>query len=150
MFLYRHRTDGTRLEISYPFLVEIFNFKFPKKGSLADLLKTPNFVLTDSQFRTVSFSVAKAMVYLHSHKPEILHRDLKAGNVLISGDLHSPNQLQVKVADFGLSCTLEFLTSSNQLSVGDIISRAPEIIKNPFAYSVKSDVFRFIFPHFNI
>lgn len=41
--------------------------------------------------------VVKGMCYLHSHKPAIVHRDLKSPNLLVDKDW------TVKVCDFGMS-----------------------------------------------
>ncbi len=44
--------------------------------------------------------VALGLQYLHEHRPPIMHRDLSANNVLLTGDLHA------KINDFGLAKTL--------------------------------------------
>lgn len=41
--------------------------------------------------------IARGMSYLHSHDPQIIHRDLKGSNALVT------EFLKVKVADFGSS-----------------------------------------------
>lgn len=45
----------------------------------------------------IAVELTTAIHYLHGLKPEILHRDLKAVNVLLSDDMHA------KLADFGLA-----------------------------------------------
>ena len=45
--------------------------------------------------------IVQGMLQLHSHKPPILHRDLKSPNLLV--DKH----WRVKVADFNLSRVME-------------------------------------------
>lgn len=46
-------------------------------------------------------SLLQGMLQLHSHKPPILHRDLKSPNLLV--DKH----WRVKIADFNLSRVME-------------------------------------------
>uniref|UniRef100_K1R9G5 Ankyrin repeat and protein kinase domain-containing protein 1 n=1 Tax=Magallana gigas TaxID=29159 RepID=K1R9G5_MAGGI len=64
-------------------------------GSLIDFRKqfTPRFPL----FVRFFMQVSSAMDFLHSHKPTILHLDLKADNILLDGAMNA------KVSDFGLS-----------------------------------------------
>jgi len=52
----------------------------------------------------------------------ILHRDLKPGNIIFSNNL-------VKVADFGFCKSLECPTSMTKTMVGSPIYMAPEILK---------------------
>ncbi|XP_048226239.1 putative serine/threonine-protein kinase isoform X2 [Ricinus communis] len=56
--------------------------------------------------RNISFGVARGLAYIHEEvKPHILHRDIKASNILLDKDF-TP-----KVADFGLSRILRDNTS---------------------------------------
>ncbi|KAG0497320.1 hypothetical protein HPP92_002011 [Vanilla planifolia] len=58
----------------------------------------PPLVLTWPQRQTVIIDVAKALAYLHyGIKPAIYHRDIKATNILLDGELRA------RVADFGLA-----------------------------------------------
>jgi len=43
----------------------------------------------------ILYDVAKGLVYLHSHKPAIIHRDLTGNNVLLD------KELRAKISDFG-------------------------------------------------
>lgn len=52
-----------------------------------------------------ALDVARAMAHLHQHN--ILHSDLKAGNVLLRTDGQDPRGFVAKVADFGLSLTID-------------------------------------------
>jgi serine/threonine protein kinase len=66
--------------------------KFYPNGSLADLRET---ALTPTQSMIAMYGIANGMAYLHAL--QITHRDLKPGNVLLSGKFHP------KIIDFGLS-----------------------------------------------
>ncbi|KAI7725685.1 hypothetical protein M8C21_018462 [Ambrosia artemisiifolia] len=45
--------------------------------------------------------ILKGLVYLHSHDPPVIHRDLKCDNIFING-----NQGEVKIGDLGLAAIL--------------------------------------------
>lgn len=47
------------------------------------------------------------MNVLHTHKPIVVHRDLKSGNVLLTRE-NSEQRLVAKIADFGLSKSLAY------------------------------------------
>eukprot|EP01018_Ginkgo_biloba_P001725 Gb_02369 [translate_table: standard] len=72
---------------------------FMANGSLADyLFKGNKPCLTWPQRYKIAVGIARGLAYLHEDaKPAIIHRDVKAANVLLDGDL---NPL---VADFGLA-----------------------------------------------
>ncbi len=52
-----------------------------------------------------ALDVARAMAHLHKHN--IVHSDLKARNVLLRSDGQDPRGFTAKVADFGLSLTID-------------------------------------------
>ena len=84
------------------------------------------------------FGIASAMSYLHGH--EVIHRDLKPGNILEDG------QLFPKIADFGLSKVVHSSASmSTQSTVGlkgTPIYLAPEIWDRN-EYTKAGDVYAF-------
>lgn len=59
----------------------------------------------------------QGVLQLHSHKPPILHRDLKSPNMLV--DRH----WRVKVTDFNLSRMVK--TGSNNASVTSLLANNP-------------------------
>lgn len=67
------------------------------------------------------------------HECELLHRDLKPGNVLLSKDG------TVKLADFGLAAPVENLTP-DEVGAGTVVYMAPEQLKGDDV-TVRSDLF---------
>lgn len=45
--------------------------------------------------------ILSGLLYLHSHNPPIIHRDLKCDNIFVNG-----NQGEVKIGDLGLAAIL--------------------------------------------
>ena len=45
--------------------------------------------------------ILRGLLYLHSHDPPIIHRDLKCDNIFVNG-----NQGEVKIGDLGLAAIL--------------------------------------------
>ncbi len=78
----------------------------------------------------------QGMLQLHSHKPPILHRDLKSPNLLV--DKH----WRVKIADFNLSRVMEAQAVVSSISANNPRWLAPEVVTDQ-AYSTAADVYSF-------
>lgn len=106
---------------------------FMPKGSLGSVLRT--FEPADFPWGSrisIALDIAKGMEYLHSQ--HIVHRDLKADNVLLSEDLRAV------VADFGLA---EEFGPQRRLQQGGTWSiMAPEVLKDK-PFDERCDIFSF-------
>ncbi|GLT69082.1 hypothetical protein SLA2020_412610 [Shorea laevis] len=110
--------------------------KFIPRGNLYRILHRPNCQIDKELRISMALDVARAMNYLHTSKPMIVHRDLKSPNLLVDEDW------SVKVCDFGLSELKDntFLSSTSTSGTPEWI--APELLcKKPS--NEKCDVFSF-------
>ncbi|XP_018494033.1 serine/threonine-protein kinase 10, partial [Galendromus occidentalis] len=69
--------------------------KYCEGGALDSIMVDLERPLTEHLIRYVCREMLKALSYLHSHR--VIHRDVKAGNVLLT------LEGEVKMADFGVS-----------------------------------------------
>ncbi|XP_048032838.1 serine/threonine-protein kinase 10 [Megalobrama amblycephala] len=105
-------------------------------GALDDIMLELERGLTEQQISEVCCQTLQALSYLHQH--HIIHRDLKAGNILLTMDG------QVKLADFGVSAKNDNTFQKRSTFIGTPYWMAPEVIMcetskdNP--YSSKADI----------
>jgi len=103
---------------------------FCSGGSIRDHLDGKG-TLNENQLAAVLIGVLQGLVYLHSQK--IIHRDLKAANILINDDG------KVKIADFGISTQLTATVANNpKTMIGTTYWMAPEILTEH--YDSKIDI----------
>ncbi|XP_040905780.1 STE20-like serine/threonine-protein kinase isoform X3 [Toxotes jaculatrix] len=92
--------------------------------------------LTEPQIRVVCKQTLEALSYLHENK--IIHRDLKAGNVLLSLDG------DVKLADFGVSAKNTKTLQRRDSFIGTPYWMAPEVVmcetSKDRPYDYKADI----------
>ncbi|KAF6001173.1 hypothetical protein F1559_000404 [Cyanidiococcus yangmingshanensis] len=113
---------------------------FVSGGSLYRLIHSrrsedgPAFTLAEIAF--LSLGIAQGMLYLHSQRPPVIHRDLKSPNVLIDGETGMPI-----VTDFGLSRS-RVNTMLMTGAAGTPEWMAPEVMRHE-AVDEKSDVWSY-------
>ncbi|XP_034040090.1 STE20-like serine/threonine-protein kinase isoform X2 [Thalassophryne amazonica] len=92
--------------------------------------------LTEPQIRVVCKQTLEALIYLHENK--IIHRDLKAGNILLSLDG------EVKLADFGVSAKNTKTLQRRDSFIGTPYWMAPEVVmcetSKDRPYDYKADI----------
>uniref|UniRef100_A0A3Q2NQS6 non-specific serine/threonine protein kinase n=1 Tax=Fundulus heteroclitus TaxID=8078 RepID=A0A3Q2NQS6_FUNHE len=92
--------------------------------------------LTEPQIRVVCKQTLEALTYLHEKK--IIHRDLKAGNILLSLDG------EVKLADFGVSAKNTNTLQRRDSFIGTPYWMAPEVVmcetSKDRPYDYKADI----------
>ncbi|XP_076814978.1 serine/threonine-protein kinase 10-like isoform X1 [Clavelina lepadiformis] len=107
--------------------------EFCDGGALDSIMVELERGLNEDQIKVVCRQTCEALQYLHQRK--IIHRDLKAGNILLTmaGD--------VKLADFGVSAQNEKTIDKRDTFIGTPYWMAPEVIMcetfkdTPYTYS---------------
>jgi len=100
-------------------------------GSVSDILRRLQGGLTEAEIRIVIHETLLGLKYLHDDKK--IHRDVKAGNILIT------KSFRPKLADFGISCQLQNTCARRNTQIGSPYWMAPEVIKG-IAYNSKADI----------
>jgi serine/threonine protein kinase len=123
-------TDGDRLFIE---------MELADGGTLKDRLKAYQAAgrrgIPEDELLKYCTEIAKALDYLHGHRPVFLHRDIKPANILLVNGC-------AKVADFGLLRQVAGDNSSTKTQGGTFPYMAPESIKED-KFGVLTDLFSF-------
>jgi hypothetical protein len=91
-------------------------------GSLSDVMRVLHRPLAEPEVSAVMHGVLTSLVYVHSLRR--IHRDIKAGNLLVTSDG------QVKLCDFGVSAQLDDHLSRTGTRIGSPYWMAPEVISS--------------------
>jgi serine/threonine protein kinase len=125
-----------------PYIVEFYqSFKMDRElwiamefcaaGSVADLMKLCDTCLDEDMISLICKDVLSGLEYLH--KLNKMHRDIKAGNILLS------HNGQAKLADFGVAGQLSHSEAKRQTIVGTPFWMAPEVIQE-VGYGTNADI----------
>ncbi|KAE8677291.1 Serine/threonine kinase [Hibiscus syriacus] len=110
----------------------IYEFMSNKNQARSTLLDWP-------MMYNIINGIARGLLYLHQDSPQrVIHRDLKAANVLLDKDMNA------KISDFGLARSFgekQTAADTNRV-VGTYGYMSPEYVIDG-VYSIKSDVFSF-------
>ncbi|XP_027351035.1 probable serine/threonine-protein kinase WNK7 [Abrus precatorius] len=78
--------------------------------------------------------ILQGLIYLHNHKPPIIHRDLKCDNIFVNG-----NHGEVKIGDLGLAIVMQQPTARSVIGTPEFM--APELYEEE--YNELVDVYSF-------
>ena len=109
-------------------------------GNLNDLLETiPDIPIVLKQ--SMLEDIARGLHYLHSHDPQIIHRDLTAKNVLLN------SSLVAKISDLGNSRIVNIepgqLAQTPSQNPGTTTYMPPEALTTKAQYGTSLDIFSF-------
>jgi len=131
--------------IQSPFIVFFFGAVLEPKlcmvmelcelGSLYHVMNDPKIEFDWPRSLSICRQMVKGVDCLHTHSPQILHRDFKSLNIMVN------SRLQCKVGDFGLS---RFNTDTQKETLGKMRGTfaycAPEVYRGE-PFSTKADIF---------
>lgn len=107
--------------------------EFAQGGSVYNLMQSsPNNCLEEKYVAVIVREVLIGLSYLH--KSNVIHRDIKAANVLITASG------KVIICDFGVSALLATTNSKRNTFVGTPYWMAPEVAQPVPAYDTKADI----------
>lgn len=143
---FNYNNIGEEIEImkklNNPFIVPlyqgfIFNkelwivMEFCQGGSVCDLIRYGKKPLDESEVIGIVATCVIALNYIHSSL--VIHRDMKAGNILLTRDG------KAKIADFGVSAVLSHAKEMRSTLIGTPFWMAPEVIQE-YDYDAMVDI----------
>uniref|UniRef100_A0A1I8G4T6 Protein kinase domain-containing protein n=1 Tax=Macrostomum lignano TaxID=282301 RepID=A0A1I8G4T6_9PLAT len=141
----RHRNIVRFLHIAQPEPATVVVFMELLDGRSLERL-IDNKPLNEPTIRNFSEQICRALLYLHSRQPPVIHRDINCSNIIVCAD-----NTRIKLIDFGLSIKLEqsvsHISASTQSPKGTLNFMAPELLgageSDSVQYSRESDIWAF-------
>lgn len=107
--------------------------EFAQGGSVLSLMKASKDGCIEEKY--VSVIIREVLVGLsYLHKVPVIHRDMKAANVLVTATG------KVMICDFGVSALLTTTSSKRNTLTGTPYWMAPEVVQSVPAYDTKADI----------
>uniref|UniRef100_A0AAV1T7K3 Protein kinase domain-containing protein n=1 Tax=Peronospora matthiolae TaxID=2874970 RepID=A0AAV1T7K3_9STRA len=128
------RETALNVQLSHPNVVHFYGlcvvppsisliFEFCEYGALDAILREQPEIWTLAAKLKAWLDACRAVAYLHSFSPPLLHRDIKTDNFLVGQDFI------IKLADFGEANLLQPRTDGTMTIAGTVDYMAPEMIK---------------------
>ncbi|OWZ23988.1 TKL protein kinase [Phytophthora megakarya] len=128
------RETALNVQLSHPNVVKFYGlcvvppsisliFEFCEYGALDVTLRKNPEIWTLAAKLKAWLDACRAVAYLHSFSPPLLHRDIKTDNFLVGQDF------LIKLADFGEANLLRPRTDGTMTIAGTVDYMAPEMIK---------------------
>ena len=111
--------------------------EYMEGGSLYELLYKKKRLPDPRRRLVLALDIAKALAYLHSMQPQIVHRDLKSPNILLEEHGH-----HAKVGDVGLARVRSLSGEKMFGAAGTYPWMAPEMLAGR-SYTEKADVYSY-------
>ena len=105
--------------------------EFCDGGSLLDIMRITNKFYTEKEIASIIKMVLKGLQFLHAQRK--IHRDIKAGNILLT------DEGVAKLGDFGVSAQLTNSISKKVSKIGTPYWMSPEVISQK-SYDSKCDI----------
>uniref|UniRef100_A0A8C4N8K1 non-specific serine/threonine protein kinase n=1 Tax=Eptatretus burgeri TaxID=7764 RepID=A0A8C4N8K1_EPTBU len=105
--------------------------KYYGTGSVSDIIRLRNKTLSEEQIAPILRATLRGLEYLHFMRK--IHRDIKAGNILLSVEGNA------KLADFGVAGQLTDTMAKRNTVIGTPFWMAPEVIQE-IGYNCLADV----------
>ena len=125
-----------------PYILEYFGYyiknntiwiiiEYCDGGSVLDLMRITERNLNEEQIASIIYMVLNGLAFLHEQKK--IHRDIKAGNILLT------REGVAKLGDFGVSAQLMHSFSKKVSKIGTPYWMSPEVISQN-SYDSKCDI----------